>query len=82
MYTGLQVARDPGSPLVWSACALLVIGLYMMIYMHEKRVWIRFDQEQQQLEVCALLSGKDKHPLETTLARLQQKLQTAPETIS
>lgn len=82
MYTGLQVARDPGSPLVWSACALLVIGLYMMIYMHEKRVWIRFDREQQQLEVCALLSGKDKHPLETTLARLQQKLQTAPETTS
>jgi cytochrome c biogenesis protein len=82
MYTGLQVARDPGSPLVWSACALLVIGLYMMIYMHEKRVWIRFDKEQQQLEVCALLSGKDKHPLENILARLQQELSTAPETTS
>lgn len=80
MYTGLQVARDPGSPLVWSACALLVIGLYMMIYMHEKRVWVRFDAEQQQLEVCALLSGKDKHPLNTTLARLQQELTAAPVT--
>lgn len=80
MYTGLQVARDPGSPLVWSACALLVIGLYMMIYMHEKRVWVRFDAEQQQLEVCALLSGRDKHPLNTTLARLQQELTAAPVT--
>ncbi len=82
MYTGLQVARDPGSPLVWSACALLVIGLYMMIYMHEKRVWIRFDKEQQQLEVCALLSGKDKHPVNTTLARLQQELTAVPDTTS
>ncbi len=82
MYTGLQVARDPGSPLVWTACALLVIGLYMMIYMHEKRVWIRFNQEQQQLEVCALLSGKDKHPLNSTLARLQQELGATPETTS
>ena len=82
MYTGLQVARDPGSPLVWSACALLVIGLYMMIYMHEKRVWIRFDREQQQLEVCAVLSGKDKHPVTTTMARLQQELAAAPQTPS
>lgn len=82
MYTGLQVARDPGSPLVWSACALLVIGLYMMIYMHEKRVWIRFNQEQQQLEVCAVLSGKDKHPLNTTLSRLQQELAATPNTLS
>lgn len=80
MYTGLQVARDPGSPLVWSACALLVIGLYMMIYMHEKRVWIRFNREQHQLEVCALLSGKDKHPLNSTLARLQQELSATPDT--
>lgn len=79
-YTGLQVARDPGSPLVWTACALLVIGLYMMIYMHEKRVWIRFNKEQQQLEVCALLSGKDKHPLNSTLARLQQELGATPDT--
>jgi cytochrome c biogenesis protein ResB len=80
MYTGLQVARDPGSPLVWSACALLVIGLYMMIYMHEKRVWVRFDRERQQLEVCAVLSGKDKHPVNTTLARLQQELAAASQT--
>ncbi len=80
MYTGLQVARDPGSPLVWSACALLVIGLYMMIYMHEKRVWVRFDHERQQIEVCALLSGKDKHPVKTTLARLQQELIAVPGT--
>ncbi|MCW8918111.1 MAG: cytochrome c biogenesis protein ResB [Gammaproteobacteria bacterium] len=78
MYTGLQVARDPGSPLVWSACALLVIGLYMMIYMHEKRVWIRFDRERQQLEVCAVLSGKDKHPVNTTLERLRRELAAAP----
>lgn len=78
MYTGLQVARDPGSPLVWSACALLVLGLMIMIYMHEKRVWIRFHPEQQTLEVCALLSGKDKHPLNSLLARLQQELQDSP----
>jgi cytochrome c biogenesis protein len=79
LYSGLQVARDPGSPLVWSACAILVIGLYMMIYMHEKRVWIRFDMAQQRLEVCALLSGRDKHPLNATLARLQRELESTHE---
>lgn len=75
MYTGLQVARDPGAPLVWLACAVLVIGLYMMIYLRERRIWVRFDEAQQQLEVCALISGKDKHPVHATLARLQRALQ-------
>jgi cytochrome c biogenesis protein len=75
MYTGLQVARDPGAPLVWIASAILVVGLYMMIYLRERRVWIRCDAARRQLEVCALISGKDKHPLHATLATLQQALQ-------
>ncbi|MCW9089141.1 MAG: cytochrome c biogenesis protein ResB [Gammaproteobacteria bacterium] len=74
MYTGLQVTRDPGAPLVWSACLLLVIGLYMMIYMHEKRVWLRLGDGGRRLQVCAILSHRDKHPLHKDLQRLQTEL--------
>lgn len=74
MYTGLQVARDPGSPLVWSACALLVIGLYMMIYMHEQRIWLRLAGNGRRLQVCAILSHRDKHPLHNTMQRLRAEL--------
>jgi len=28
-YTGLQVAYDPGTPLVWTGCILLVVGFFL-----------------------------------------------------
>ena len=74
MYTGLQVARDPGSPLVWSACALLVLGLYLIIYLHEQRLWLRLSTDGRRLEVRAIHSHRDKHPLQQRLERLRQDL--------
>lgn len=40
MYTGLQVAKDPGVWVVWLGCALMVIGLFIAFFMSHKRVWI------------------------------------------
>jgi cytochrome c biogenesis protein len=40
MYTGLQVAKDPGVWFVWLGCALMVIGLYIAFFMSHKRIWI------------------------------------------
>ncbi|MBK5273600.1 MAG: cytochrome c biogenesis protein ResB [Desulfuromonadales bacterium] len=40
MFTGLQVAKDPGVWTVWLGCTLMVIGLYIAFFMSHKRVWI------------------------------------------
>ncbi|MBT1072558.1 cytochrome c biogenesis protein ResB [Pelotalea chapellei] len=40
MYTGLQVARDPGVWVVWLGCTLMILGLYIAFFMSHKRVWI------------------------------------------
>jgi len=40
MFTGLQVARDPGVWVVWLGCALMVAGLCIAFFMSHKRVWI------------------------------------------
>jgi cytochrome c biogenesis protein len=40
-FTGLQVAKDPGTNIVWIAAALMVIGLVMMFYFPFKRVWVQ-----------------------------------------
>ncbi|GFE62733.1 cytochrome c biogenesis protein ResB [Geobacter sp. AOG2] len=40
MYTGLQVAKDPGVWVVWLGCALMVCGLFIAFFMSHKRVWI------------------------------------------
>ncbi len=38
-FTGLQVAKDPGTNLVWVAAALMVVGLAMLFYFPPKRIW-------------------------------------------
>ena len=40
MYTGLQVAKDPGVWVVWLGCTLMVLGLFIAFFMSHKRVWI------------------------------------------
>ncbi|MBL0225941.1 MAG: cytochrome c biogenesis protein ResB [Geobacteraceae bacterium] len=40
MFTGLQVAKDPGVEIVWVGCTLMCIGLYIAFFMSHKRVWV------------------------------------------
>ncbi len=40
MYTGLQVAKDPGVWVVWLGCALMVIGISVAFFMSHKRIWV------------------------------------------
>jgi cytochrome c biogenesis protein len=42
-YTGLQVVKDPGTPLVWIGCTLLVIGFLMALLMDHEIVWVAGD---------------------------------------
>ena len=39
-YTGLQVVKDPGTPLVWIGCTFLVIGFLMALLMDHEIVWV------------------------------------------
>jgi len=40
MYTGLQVAKDPGVWVVWIGCIMMCLGLCIAFFMSHKRVWI------------------------------------------
>jgi len=39
-YTGLQVVKDPGTPLVWIGCTFLIIGFMMALLMDHEIVWV------------------------------------------
>jgi len=41
LYTGLQVAKDPGVWTVWFGCALMTVGICMAFFMSHNRFWIR-----------------------------------------
>lgn len=38
-FTGLGVANDPGTPLVWLGCLMLVLGFAVRLYVPYRRVW-------------------------------------------
>jgi cytochrome c biogenesis protein len=38
-FSGLEVSRDPGVPLVWTGSALLIIGLFAVLYFPHRQVW-------------------------------------------
>nr|WP_320133748.1 cytochrome c biogenesis protein ResB [uncultured Holophaga sp.] len=42
-YTGLQVARDPGVPWVWTGCALMILGMMGAFFSAHRQVWVRFE---------------------------------------
>lgn len=40
MSTGLQVAKDPGVPLVWLGCALMILGCFVAFFVAHRRFWV------------------------------------------
>ena len=39
-YTGLQISYDPGLPIIWAGCLLMVVGMFLSFYLPFKRIWI------------------------------------------
>jgi len=40
-YTGLQVNKDPGVPIVWVGCFFMVAGLFFTFFTSHSRIWVR-----------------------------------------
>ncbi len=71
--TGLQVAKDPGVWIVYSGCALLLLGLYMAFFLSHKRIWLyQQTTDSRVLVSLAGLSNKNKQAFAQTFARLEK----------
>lgn len=42
-YTGLQVARDPGVPIVAAGAAFMMIGMVVVFFRSHRQIWIRLE---------------------------------------
>lgn len=40
MSSGLQLTRSPGKNLVYAGCVLLILGVFVMFYIRERRIWL------------------------------------------
>jgi cytochrome c biogenesis protein len=61
-YTGLQVVKDPGTPLVWLGCTFLVIGFVMALLMDHEIVWVRGKAVGENEYVVQMTGRAVRHP--------------------
>ena len=61
-YTGLQVARDPGVPLVMTASVLMILGLILAFFASHRQVWIRIDRQGERTRLSVAGKGY-KNPM-------------------
>lgn len=44
-YTGLQVARDPGVPVVATGALLMMIGFIIVFFSSHRQIWVRLERD-------------------------------------
>jgi cytochrome c biogenesis protein len=60
-----QVTRSPGKTTVYLGCLLLTIGIFAMLYIPERRVWVwRSVNESGQVESVRLAASTTRHSLD------------------
>ena len=55
-YTGLQVNRDPGTPVVAVAALLLIGGLMLILFSYARVIWIRVTRKKDNVSIS--IAGK------------------------
>jgi cytochrome c biogenesis protein len=75
-YTGLQVARDPGVPLVWLGCFVMVGGFFVTFFTSHRRVWVRVSKSKGKTRI-SVAGRANKNPIgmERELEQVTSKLQ-------
>jgi cytochrome c biogenesis protein len=79
-YTGLQVSKDPGVGIIYFACIIMVIGLYIAFFMSHKKIWIRITNEKNSIKV--VLGGsasKNRFSFEKEIEKILSRASQAME---
>ena len=79
MFTGLQVAKDPGVNIVWLGCALMVIGITMAFFLSHQRVWVRLAQGQDGRVEVVLAGSASRNRL--AFEKKFEKIQTGVKAV-
>ncbi len=75
IYTGLQVAKDPGVKVVWAGCILLVFGIMVTFFLSHQRVWLRLTADKGKTVVTlAGACNRNKEGFEQKFAELTKIL--------
>jgi cytochrome c biogenesis protein len=75
-YTGLQVTKDPGVWVVWTGCALLIVGFILSFFFSHQRVWIRVPKSTGKEIVLAGSTSKNRIGFESVFQGLAEGIRS------
>lgn len=76
--TGLQIARSPGKSTVYLGCAFLIIGVFLLFYLPQRRFWVWLSQENGQTRLdLAGMTNRNPRDFDTAFELISNKLQAA-----
>lgn len=78
LYTGLEVAKDPGVKVVWAGSFLLVGGLFLSSYVYHRKIWARIRHTGGNVQI--VLGGfghKDKLGFEKEFQEVVQEISSS-----
>jgi cytochrome c biogenesis protein len=55
-----QVARAPGQTIVYLGCALLILGIFAMLYVRDRRLWVWLSPQGEGAQASVALSSNRK----------------------
>lgn len=73
--SGLQIARSPGKPTVYFGCALLIIGVFVLFYLPQRRLWVRVNKESNGSKLLlAGMSNRNPREFDQYFEQIAQQL--------
>jgi len=70
-YTGIQVSKDPGIPLVWFGFLAILTGLILSLFLSHRKIWIRISEKENGGEIAiAATANRNRGDFQKNLERL------------
>lgn len=76
--SGLQVTHSPGQPIVYLGCAFLIIGVFLLFYLPQRRFWAIVKANNSGTDVLlAGMSNRNPREFDLFFEQVAEQLETA-----
>lgn len=74
-YSGIQLAKDPGTNFIWLGCIILMAGLCVAFYWPTREIKVILEKNQDQTEIIAGgIASKNKEELQSEFEKIMMSL--------